>query len=1593
MAVTEEIPLGSTTFRSPSLLSKNPELASSRRENSKKSLVLEKLDEVSESNASFLDDISSIDQPNNAVQKFFSEPAPNETLWSSTSTKSPSIIPLDSSGSTNQRRPSSRNSSVLSSKKSSVLSKTSIREDNDPLKATLSAYSTTQPPPAADQQDEYSKSSSSSSTDNEKTIPKSNASSSGSSLHPPKSNSPNNAANLGIQRQNSQRSNCSSSLSHPNKLNGSNSSLISHGPQNSHAASLSSGSYYGGILARAAAMKTSVADPYGSSSSSSASRSTSSSSSSRHDSRLQDQDLASGVSGGGVQDAGIKTIESVRSMSLAPSSSVHEERIHSSSRSVGAGQQHQQLDRVNEESMHVDNPGGQCTQQGSGESPLENTHPNVDDISSMSSVVSRARGSFLGDTLPNSFAASQAIGVDVMSASSKTSDLSDHSREELVGKPTMEQPGVDEQISVSKARVSPSRDLPTTFASQTKGIDAMGASSKISSFSELSREKLVGESMTEQPVFKPNLLPTAFASQTKGMDVMSASSKISSLSGHSQEELVGKSPMEPAFKPDFLPTFASQTKGIDVMSASSKLSGLSEHSREQLVEKSPTEPAIEPELGVDDQISSHVAAGKANELRSSSSRAESAVSAKDNVSHLTPRKKHLDFEKLSMKSGDDMPFGGEDLYEDFPSPVSDEDDMILRTRSSCSSQAPPKNIVETDSRKPWKTAPREGTTSVDLASSIASGSHMDSQENSIKMEPEHVEELQQPVDESSDGSLSESFESKEVLKMMGYYSPVVDPGAEEKSTPDISGDKLPMEETPVTRVHISPSSDDDSSITEWDFSGQARVITGASPTEHDDNANGGGSKSNSSKSGSYHRPMDEEQPELLETSQEDTDASNSKNDDNIDELENDNEKANSSSAIIYAAAANEMTELLKNSMLSRSQQQTQWDELYSDESSSPRESEKSGNSIIESLKSFHKSFQRVEIGERTSSPSVSEEGDVSSEENKFPKGDAELEFPDGNQESRVRPSLISSAVVNASEKESGNDINNMLQSFKKRKSVHLDPDGHSSGDVGTGQSPPLQPDSARRPSHESHSSFIRGYKMLTNSESLETPNPFLDDSSDDEEIGLNVVLPLSIENTNNEGNAQDENNNATPEKMRWYQRGEKCRKSKLCWIALFAIAVVVAVVIGVVVAQSKKEPRGEPSNPSVQPPSNPQTASPTRLPTPLPSINITPNWVQVGGDLVGEEPGDEAGFSVSASENGRVIIGARRNAKDGMKNRGAARIYQFDSKTGFYIPIMDIYGEAAGDQCGFSVSMSKNGKRVAVGSLGSDKNGQNSGQVRIFDENELLNTWTLVSELTGEEETSLFGASVSLSQDGSHLAVGAPYYSEGTDMTRSGRSYVYREAQEADWEQVGGPMYGTSSNDLFGWSVSFSPNAQLVAVGAPRLEGTLDSGYVKVFYFETNAWKMYGGPMSRDVQGDRFGFSVSLAGDDTLQRVAIGAPGTSENGEGSGLASVYEHDGNDWQRSGNDLFGDGWGENLGYAVSMTPGATRMVVGVPNKKLDGVPVGQVQVVDVKPGNLLSAGEMYGRDGEKFGVSVFVSSEGTLVYGGASMANLVRVYGDI
>ena len=112
-------------------------------------------------------------------------------------------------------------------------------------------------------------------------------------------------------------------------------------------------------------------------------------------------------------------------------------------------------------------------------------------------------------------------------------------------------------------------------------------------------------------------------------------------------------------------------------------------------------------------------------------------------------------------------------------------------------------------------------------------------------------------------------------------------------------------------------------------------------------------------------------------------------------------------------------------------------------------------------------------------------------------------------------------------------------------------------------------------------------------------------------------------------------------------------------------------------------------------------------------------WKQIGQDIDGEAAYDWSGLAVSLSADGKTLaIGATGNAGDANGyNAGHVRVYHMaDTGSNWEQLGEDIYGESAGDEAGSSVSLSADGRSVAIGSISNDDNGVNSGHVRVFNQ-------------------------------------------------------------------------------------------------------------------------------------------------------------------------------------------------------------------------------------------------------------------------------------
>ena len=110
----------------------------------------------------------------------------------------------------------------------------------------------------------------------------------------------------------------------------------------------------------------------------------------------------------------------------------------------------------------------------------------------------------------------------------------------------------------------------------------------------------------------------------------------------------------------------------------------------------------------------------------------------------------------------------------------------------------------------------------------------------------------------------------------------------------------------------------------------------------------------------------------------------------------------------------------------------------------------------------------------------------------------------------------------------------------------------------------------------------------------------------------------------------------------------------------------------------------------------------------------TSSWKQLGQDIIGEADGDAFGTSVSLSDDGKTLaVGAPYNDGNG-KGSGHVRVYRMDDSSTSWTQVgEDIDGESD-DYSGESVSLSADGTTVAIGAPGNDDNGLKSGHVRIF---------------------------------------------------------------------------------------------------------------------------------------------------------------------------------------------------------------------------------------------------------------------------------------
>ncbi len=446
---------------------------------------------------------------------------------------------------------------------------------------------------------------------------------------------------------------------------------------------------------------------------------------------------------------------------------------------------------------------------------------------------------------------------------------------------------------------------------------------------------------------------------------------------------------------------------------------------------------------------------------------------------------------------------------------------------------------------------------------------------------------------------------------------------------------------------------------------------------------------------------------------------------------------------------------------------------------------------------------------------------------------------------------------------------------------------------------------------------------------------------------------------------------------------------------------------------------------------------------------------------------DRFGHSIALSANGQVMAIGVPNEDDSQEDSGAVYVYVlYQGK--YWTPQMFLKASnpGEGDAFGRSLALSADGRTLAVGAEEEDSNATNatgsegdqsdnsasdSGAVYVFKQG--INTWTqeayIKASNTGAGDR--FGASLSLSADGTFLAVGAPREDSSAsgipsisddqmndDAVDSGAVYLFKSLGYGvyPWfQQAYIKASNTGAGDLFGNSLALSADGLSLAVGAvwedsdaTGINGNqtdyfrgVNSGAVYMFTQSEDTWSQQAYIKASNSGGqDRFGESVALSSEGDV--LAVGAIGEASNATGingdqgdnaelnSGAVYVFSRNADSWSqqayiKASNSEDGDKFGSRLalsadGSALAVSAlGEDSSATGMGGNPSDNAMLssGAVYLFSHSADNWTQQAYVKAPntdEGDRFGASVALSEDGSFLAVGAITedSNATRINGD-
>ena len=252
-----------------------------------------------------------------------------------------------------------------------------------------------------------------------------------------------------------------------------------------------------------------------------------------------------------------------------------------------------------------------------------------------------------------------------------------------------------------------------------------------------------------------------------------------------------------------------------------------------------------------------------------------------------------------------------------------------------------------------------------------------------------------------------------------------------------------------------------------------------------------------------------------------------------------------------------------------------------------------------------------------------------------------------------------------------------------------------------------------------------------------------------------------------------------------------------------------------------------------------------------------------------------------------------------------------------------LYGEWNGDQFGFHVKLSDDGRTMAVSSCVAGQNPIQS-YIRLFYLTDDNSAWIRAAEdLVLDHGCDGGMPRFDLSPGGKTVVVGEPYSSLPGEVYGRGRVRVFQIAGlnigyrlPDAWTQLGGDLKGINLKDFFGDDVAiFGSSKEDDLVMAASASTTHDSGligYVSVYTWNTTDWELLGDTLIGDAERAAAQF-INLAENFVL---VMGARQFNSN---TGRVQVFQfHPGSSqWKQLGQSIYGLGQRDFYGQFVSIS----------------------------------------------------------------------------